>query len=94
MGAYSVSHGIEMIRRHVAEYIERRDGHPAVWTDICLSAGASNSIKNVLQMFCNDIDGRTSGVMIPIPQYPLYSASLAEYALEVSVHCALCILYL
>ncbi|XP_028162089.1 alanine aminotransferase 1 isoform X3 [Ostrinia furnacalis] len=81
VGSYTMSHGIELIRRHVAEYIERRDGHPANWQDICLSAGASNAIKNVLQLFCNTIDGKPSGVMIPIPQYPLYSASLAEYGL-------------
>lgn len=82
VGSYTASHGIELIRRHVAEYIERRDGHPADWQDIVLSAGASNAIKNVLQLFCNQIDGKNSGVMIPIPQYPLYSASLAEYGLE------------
>ncbi|XP_072947876.1 alanine aminotransferase 1 isoform X2 [Epargyreus clarus] len=82
VGAYSASHGIEMIRRHVAEYIERRDGHPADWNNVCLSGGASNAIKNCLQLFCNDIDGKKSGILIPIPQYPLYSATLAEYGLE------------
>ncbi|CAG4946235.1 unnamed protein product [Parnassius apollo] len=82
VGSYSMSHGIELIRRHVAEYIERRDGHASDWRNVCLSAGASNAIKNVLQLLCNDINGQPSGVMIPIPQYPLYSASLAEYGLE------------
>ncbi|XP_013182511.1 PREDICTED: alanine aminotransferase 1 isoform X1 [Papilio xuthus] len=82
VGSYSMSQGIELVRRHVAEYIEKRDGHPARWQDICLSTGASTAIKNVLQMLCNKIDGKPSGVMIPIPQYPLYSASLAEYGLE------------
>ncbi|KAL0822136.1 hypothetical protein ABMA28_004269 [Loxostege sticticalis] len=81
-GAYTQSHGIELIRRRVAEYIERRDGHKANWQDIVLSGGASNAIKNVLQLFCKDVDGKPSGVMIPIPQYPLYSASLAEYGLQ------------
>ncbi|XP_061378378.1 alanine aminotransferase 1 isoform X2 [Danaus plexippus] len=82
VGSYSASQGIEHIRRHVAEYIAKRDGHPARWQDICLSAGASTAIKNCLQLFCKEIDGKKSGVMIPIPQYPLYSASLAEYGLE------------
>ncbi|KAJ8715840.1 hypothetical protein PYW08_013125 [Mythimna loreyi] len=81
VGSYTMSHGIELIRRHVAEYIERRDGHPAKWQDICLTGGASNGIKNCLQLLCNTVDGKDSGVMIPIPQYPLYSASLAEYGL-------------
>ncbi|XP_060802433.1 alanine aminotransferase 1 [Amyelois transitella] len=81
MGSYTASHGIEMIRRHVAEYIERRDGHKSDWQNIVLTSGASNGIKNCLQLFCNDIGGKPSGVMVPIPQYPLYSASLAEYGL-------------
>ncbi|XP_046968756.1 alanine aminotransferase 1 isoform X1 [Vanessa cardui] len=82
VGSYSASHGIELIRRHVAEYIAARDGHPARWQDVCLSSGASTAIKNCLQLLCNDIGGKKSGVMIPIPQYPLYSASLAEYGLQ------------
>ncbi|CAH2039111.1 unnamed protein product, partial [Iphiclides podalirius] len=82
VGSYTMSHGIELVRRHVAEYIARRDGHPAHWQDVCLSAGASTAIKNVLQLLCNHVDGKPSGVMIPIPQYPLYSASLAEFGLR------------
>ncbi|XP_037869965.1 alanine aminotransferase 1 [Bombyx mori] len=81
VGSYTASHGIELVRRRVADYIQRRDGHPAHWEDIFLSSGASTAIKNCLQLFCNDLGGKTSGVMIPIPQYPLYSASLAEYGL-------------
>ncbi|XP_068618766.1 alanine aminotransferase 1 [Battus philenor] len=81
MGSYSVSQGIEVVRRHVAEYIAQRDGHPCEWQNVCLSNGASGAIKNVLQLFCNQVDGKPSGVMVPIPQYPLYSASLAEYGL-------------
>lgn len=61
MGSYSASQGIEHIRRHVAEYIAKRDGHPARWQDICLSAGASTAIKNCLQLFCKEIDGKKSG---------------------------------
>lgn len=81
MGAYTASHGIEMVRRSVAEYISNRDGHPSRWQDVCLSAGASIAIKNVLQLFCRR-EGAPSGVMVPIPQYPLYSATLAEYGLQ------------
>ncbi|XP_038223374.1 alanine aminotransferase 1-like [Zerene cesonia] len=82
VGAYTASHGIESIRRHVAEYIARRDGHPSDWNNVCLVGGASNGIKNCLQLLVNTIGGKPSGVMIPIPQYPLYSASLAEYGLS------------
>jgi alanine transaminase len=59
-----MSHGIEVIRRHVAEYIERRDGFPSKWQDICLSGGASNAIKNILQLFCKDVNGKPSGKLM------------------------------
>lgn len=45
VGSYTDSAGIEVIRRHVAEYIERRDGHPADWQNILISSGASDAIK-------------------------------------------------
>lgn len=40
VGSYTESPGIEIIRRHVAKYIERRDGGiPSDWQNIVLSAG-------------------------------------------------------
>lgn len=33
----------------------------------------------MLKLFNGKINGKLSGVMIPIPQYPLYSATLAEF---------------
>lgn len=41
VGSYSDSPGLEVIRRHVAKYIEDRDGYPANWQNIMLCAGAS-----------------------------------------------------
>ncbi|XP_075226083.1 alanine aminotransferase 1-like [Lycorma delicatula] len=79
VGSYTDSPGIEIIRKHAAQYIEKRDGHPCDYLDIILSAGASDGIKNVLKLLIEKMDGKTPGVMIPIPQYPLYSASIAEF---------------
>ena len=46
VGSYSDSAGVEVIRRHAAEYISRRDGGiESNWDDIILSAGASESIR-------------------------------------------------
>ena len=46
VGSYSASPGVEVIRRHVAAYIEKRDGGiKADWNNIVLSAGASESIR-------------------------------------------------
>ena len=47
-------------------------------------AGASEGIRAVMKLMTNPegASSRRPGVMIPIPQYPLYSASLAEYNME------------
>uniref|UniRef100_A0A2Z5RE46 alanine transaminase n=1 Tax=Reticulitermes speratus TaxID=60591 RepID=A0A2Z5RE46_9NEOP len=79
VGSYTDSPGIEIIRRHVAQYIERRDGIGSNWENIILSAGASDAIKSVMKLLVNEVNGKKSGVMVPIPQYPLYSATLAEF---------------
>ncbi|XP_058686021.1 alanine aminotransferase 1 isoform X2 [Poecile atricapillus] len=78
VGSYSASPGVQMVRENVARYIERRDGVPASPDDIFLSTGASDAIVNILKLLvCGSGSSRT-GVLIPIPQYPLYSAALAE----------------
>lgn len=83
VGSYSDSPGIEVIRRHVAEYIQERDGGvPADWQNVVLCAGASEGIRAVMKLLTNPDGGKRPGVMIPIPQYPLYSASLAEYNMQ------------
>ncbi|XP_050539227.1 alanine aminotransferase 1 isoform X2 [Daktulosphaira vitifoliae] len=79
VGSYTDSPGIEIIRKHVAQYIERRDGIPCDYLNVILCAGASDGIKAILRLMVADIEGKNPGVMIPIPQYPLYSATLAEF---------------
>lgn len=39
-------------------------------------------LQSFLKLFNEKLDGKPSGVMIPIPQYPLYSATLAEFGLS------------
>ena len=41
-----------------------------------MSTGASGAIVALLKML---VRGPNDGIMIPIPQYPLYSACLAEF---------------
>merc|ERR1712179_87262 len=85
VGSYSDSPGIEIIRRHVASYIKERDGGiESDWRQIMLCAGASEGIRGIMKLMTNPGGENTKrpGVMIPIPQYPLYSASLAEYNME------------
>uniref|UniRef100_A0A8C7VJK6 Alanine aminotransferase 1 n=3 Tax=Oncorhynchus TaxID=8016 RepID=A0A8C7VJK6_ONCMY len=81
LGAYSASSGIEVIRQDVAKYIEKRDsGIPSNPDDIYLSTGASDAIVTMLKLLTAGEGKTRTGVMIPIPQYPLYSAALAELA--------------
>ncbi|KAF2356208.1 Aminotransferase class I/classII [Trinorchestia longiramus] len=83
LGSYSDSAGIEIIRRHVADYITKRDGGiPSSWENVVLCAGATEGIKSILQVMTNHTDGQRNGVMVPIPVYPVYSALLAEFDLE------------
>ncbi|XP_038069914.1 alanine aminotransferase 1-like [Patiria miniata] len=79
IGSYSESPGLDVIREDAADYIQRRDGGiPSNPNDIILSAGASEGIRCVLKLLVSGKGKERSGVMIPIPQYPLYSATLAE----------------
>jgi len=83
VGSYSDSAGIEVIRRHAADYIAERDGGiPSDWENILLCAGASEGIRAVMKLIFNpekEAGAKKPGVMIPIPQYPLYSATIAEF---------------
>lgn len=82
LGAYTESGGIRVVRQDTAEYIAQRDGFPSDWENVFLSTGASESIKSVLEIL-NALgpNNEPTGVMVPIPQYPLYSATLAEYSM-------------
>lgn len=74
VGAYSHSQGAPGIRNSVAQFIENRDGFPANPQDLFLTAGASSGVSTLLNVICNNPN---AGVLVPIPQYPLYTATLA-----------------
>lgn len=74
-GVYSHSQGLTVCRKAVAEGIARRDGHPANPEEIFLTDGASPGVHHMLQLLLRA--GHNDGVLCPIPQYPLYSASIA-----------------
>ncbi|KAL1966996.1 hypothetical protein VTN77DRAFT_3740 [Rasamsonia byssochlamydoides] len=80
VGAYSHSQGAPIIRESVAKFIEQRDGFPADPKDIFLTAGASSGVNTLLQVICAN---PSTGVLVPIPQYPLYTATLAV----LNAHC-------
>jgi alanine transaminase len=73
LGAYSESKGVRVIREAVADFIRRRDGIDADPEAIYLTDGASKGVQTALRLL---IRGPQDGIMIPIPQYPLYSATI------------------
>ncbi|CAF4592854.1 unnamed protein product [Rotaria sp. Silwood2] len=85
LGSYTEAPGIFAIRQDVADYIHRRDGHPSNPEDIYLCDGVTNGIRTVLKLMMNNDMKKPSGVvsdnfeMTPVPQFPLYSATLSEY---------------
>jgi aspartate/methionine/tyrosine aminotransferase len=75
-GAYTQSPGMPFIRQAVADFITKRDGIPAQPAHVILTDGASKGAQLVLNALLRTPQ---DGFMIPIPQYPLYSASLTLY---------------
>ncbi len=76
LGAYSESRGVRFIREAVAEFILERD-HIGVDPDaIFLTDGASKGVQTILRLL---LAGPRDGIMVPIPQYPLYSATITLY---------------
>lgn len=80
LGAYTDSKGFYFIRESVAKFIDKRDGINSSQSslqsnpdNIFLTDGASEGAKGVLELL---ISNSNDGIMIPIPQYPLYSATI------------------
>ncbi|KAM4722212.1 alanine aminotransferase 2 [Rhinophrynus dorsalis] len=79
LGSYSASQGVDCIREDIAQYIEKRDeGVPANPENIYLTTGASDGISSIMKILVSGEGKSRTGVMIPIPQYPLYSAAISE----------------
>lgn len=91
LGAYSESKGLRIVREAIARFIDLRDGlaeRPASFRadpeSIYLTDGASKGVQSALRIVCG---AEHDGIMIPIPQYPLYSATIALYgARQVGYH--------
>lgn len=80
-GGYSHSLGFPFVRKNIMKFLDKRD-NISVDSTIILSDGASEIINVILSCLCGEPDSLVGGVMIPIPQYPLYTASLAYLGLK------------
>ncbi len=54
-----------------------RDGYPANPNHIFLTGGASFGVDLIIDLL---VSSHNSGILIPIPQYPLYTAAIARHS--------------
>jgi alanine transaminase len=80
LGAYTDSKGQYFIREAVAKFIDKRDDIDLSKSilqsnpdNIFLTDGASEGAKGILELLITE---KNDGIMVPIPQYPLYSATI------------------
>ena len=64
------------MRKKVAQFIQERDGVATNEESIYLTNGASEGVRLALLLL---IRNQMDGILIPIPQYPLYSALITLY---------------
>ena len=81
LGAYSESKGLRFVRKAIADFIISRDSFNGVeqnadFENIYLTDGASKGVQAALTLL---IAKKNDGILIPIPQYPLYSATITLY---------------
>jgi glutamate--glyoxylate aminotransferase len=79
MGGYTDSRGNTVVRNEVADFIAARDGVRPNPEQIFLTDGASTGVKMLMQALIRD---ERDAVLVPIPQYPLYSASCTLFGEE------------
>uniref|UniRef100_A0A804UDM3 Aminotransferase class I/classII large domain-containing protein n=1 Tax=Zea mays TaxID=4577 RepID=A0A804UDM3_MAIZE len=72
-GGYTDCRGIKCLRQVVADGITARDGFPSTADDIFLTDGATSAINLMMQIL---IRSHEDGILSPLPEYPLYSASI------------------
>ena len=84
LGAYTPTKGVLAIRQSIARFIQSRDQTPDAVVDpenIFLTNGASDGINRILQLIVGG-QRKKVGVLVPVPQYPLYSATLTLLGAE------------
>ncbi|CAN8275701.1 unnamed protein product [Cochlearia groenlandica] len=73
-GAYSHSQGIKGLRDEIANGIQARDGFPSNPNDIFLTDGVTQAVHIMMHLL---LSSEKDGILCPIPQCPMYSASIA-----------------
>ncbi|KAM8966333.1 alanine aminotransferase 2-like [Pelodytes ibericus] len=73
VGSYNPKYISETLPRKIAQFIERRDGGvPCDPRNVIVSSGATPAIVSVLSIMVNSEESKRTGIMISLPQYPVY----------------------
>ncbi|KAL8275120.1 hypothetical protein Esti_000999 [Eimeria stiedai] len=75
VGAYSHSQGALKLRNIIAQWFTERDGIEAHPDDLFLTDGASAGVARLVEVLHS---GPEDGLLVPIPQYPLYAGLLTR----------------
>jgi aspartate/methionine/tyrosine aminotransferase len=76
VGAYTDSPGLRSVIKEVKDFIDKRDDVESNMENIYLLNGASEGITIMLRLLIKDDN---DGIMIPTPQYPIYSALITRF---------------
>lgn len=79
VGSYTDGLGLALVREQISKFLFKRDNIPACSEDIFITAGASDGIKLIIEMLLFNPNEKPAGFMIPIPQFPFYSATISEF---------------
>ncbi|XP_047143698.1 alanine aminotransferase 2-like isoform X2 [Hydra vulgaris] len=80
IGCYSVPAGVPLVKQHIAEFIQKRDGYYCNPAHLFVTNGASAAIKLILEFFSQE--NEKVGIMVPVPQYLLYAATVIEFGMK------------
>ncbi|XP_075703781.1 alanine aminotransferase 2-like [Rhinoderma darwinii] len=73
VGSYNPDYIAQTLPDKIANFIKRRDnGVPSNPRNIIVSSGTSQAIVSVLSLVVNDEEELNTGILLPVPCYPLY----------------------
>ncbi|XP_045469541.1 alanine aminotransferase 2-like [Harmonia axyridis] len=81
-GSYSYLCGMDIIRKKIATYIEKRDNVASNWENIIIGQGVADMAKLFMSLLKSNKYGLAAGILNPVPECPFYSSIIAELGLK------------
>ncbi|CAN2391080.1 alanine-oxo-acid transaminase activity, partial [Pristimantis euphronides] len=78
VGSYSPQYLTQTLPLKIATFIKQRDnGVPSNPRNIIVCSGTSQAVLSVLSLVVNDEEELKTGILLPVPYYPLYMDTIA-----------------